>query len=252
MKLLRMHKKKIIFGVLIIGCILVFLFFLLNNNEAEEGVQYLQNQEALKVSDIEDEMKQLRSEDRKKAVESGQVDVFALFDDYVIFGDSRVYGFGTYGFMPSGRVFAGGGDTILNVDDWLSTLKSLSPSNVYLSYGVNDMGLNLDETEAGSYGDLYEQQVNKILEICPDSHIYVNSIIPATPAAVEESPNWSNVDGYNAQLKKICEKNGWTYVDNTALVEGKSTDSIYQSDGIHFLNSFYTPWAQNMIDASEE
>lgn len=252
MNSLHVHKKKIIFGVLIIGCILVLLFFLLNNNEAEEGVQYLQNQEALKVSDIEDEMKQLRSEDRRKAVESGQVDVFALFDDYVIFGDSRVYGFGTYGFMPTGRVFAGSGDTILNVDDWLSTLKSLSPSNIYLSYGVNDMGLNLDETEAGSYGNLYEQQVNKILEICPDAHIYVNSIIPATPAAVEKSPNWSNVDKYNAQLKEICEKNGWTYVDNTALVEGKPIESVYQGDGIHFLNSFYTPWAQNMIDASEE
>ena len=116
---------------------------------------------------------------------------------------------------------------------------------IFFSYGVNDMGMNID-AEEGGYDGQYESQIKKIVEVCPDATIIVNSIIPATPAAVQKSPSWGNVDAYNTKIKSMCEKNKWIYVDNSEISQNGNAN-IYQNDGIHFLTTFYSTWAENMI-----
>lgn len=248
-QLVYKNRNKVLIGLVVLILVFVLVFFIGGNN-TPSGVAYIKEQSSLDPEALSSDLSAKKKEERKAAIENGTLDVFGLFDNYCIFGDSRVMGFELYNFFPDSRVFASSGATILNVDDWLSQVQSLQPQNIFLSYGVNDMGLNLNETDAGTYGQLYEAQVKKILNVCPNSKIFVNSIIPATPAAVEKSPAWSNVDLYNSQLKEICETNGWTYIDNSSLADGGNA-SIYQADGIHFTTAFYSVWAQNMIDAME-
>ena len=240
------NRKWIFLGVFVVVlCIVVFY-----KPKTTAGIEYIHEQEDKKVEQVAAKIERKRESELKRAIQNGNFDVFSMFDDFVFFGDSRTLGFETYGFLPPARVFAGGGYTINNLDDELETLKSLKPKNIYISYGVNDMGLGLGDKKNG-YGKLYESQVKKVLKVCPDSEIYVLSIIPATPAATQSSPNWSNYGNYNAQLQSICKKNGWHYVDCTSLAQDGMAD-IYQEDGIHYLKEFYEVWAMQIIEATLE
>lgn len=171
-----------------------------------------------------------------------------MFDDYALYGDSRVYGFGTYGFLPWNSVFAAAGNTILNISDFNEQLKQINPSKLYFSYGVNDMGLDLKK-EGGTYADLYEEKVKEVLKIVPKAHVFINSIIPPTAETLAETPRWGKANEYNTQLKAMCEKNGWTYIDVTGVTENGNPE-FYQPDGIHFVRDIYPVWAQKMIDAT--
>lgn len=175
--------------------------------------------------------------------------MFAGYKDSVLVGDSRVVGFSNYGFVPGNQVFAVAGGTLEDISEWVDGIGQMKPKYIYISFGVNDMGLEIgkDKGENG-YGQVLKEQVGKLLEVSPNSKIIVNSIINATPAAVEKSPAWAQVDNYNAQLKEACEEMGWYYVDNSALSNG-GTAPIYQPDGVHFLENFYYEWAANMLSS---
>ena len=237
----------ILVGVLIVGLI---GYFVLRKPSTEPGIQYIQEQEDAKIDKVAKKVHNIRMDELMSAVDSGQLDAFSMFDDFAFFGDSRTMGFYTYGFLPTSRVFAGSGNTILNIPDWLDKLKTLMPSTIYFSYGVNDMGLGLNHTEEG-YGKLYEERVKQVQEICPDAQIFLLSIIPATPEACASSPAWKEYKEYNKEVKRICKENGWHYVDCTSLAKNGSAD-IYQGDGIHFYSGFYKEWATKIIEATQE
>jgi hypothetical protein len=245
---LRLNKKFLvsIFIILIILCVSVFTFAR-NNDENLEGRQYIEKLESKDITSVKKKVLKIRSKERKQAIKDGKLDVFSQFEDYVFLGDSRVVGYSTYNCLDDSRIFAEAGATIKYVDNYLEQIKNLQPSNVILSYGVNDMGLDLDSSDGG-YGSLYESQVNKILKIVPDAQIYICAIIPCTPATLEKSPRWGKQDTYNKQLKKICKKNNWTYIDDDSLVDGGNAD-VYQDDGIHFKSDFYKTWAEKITEA---
>ena len=121
-----------------------------------EGVSYIKEQESLDTKELSKHLTNKRIEEKLSLVREGKLDVFSMFEDYAIYGDSRVYGFASYGYLPWNRVFADAGNTVLNISDYSEALKEINPSNIYFSYGVNDMGLDL-KTENGTYGDLYEE-----------------------------------------------------------------------------------------------
>ena len=247
MKRRKVKKQKywiLILAVVIVLCVGA-VYVWTHSSTTAQGRTYIQEQENKKVDKISEKLKDKKSSEMEAAIESGKVDVFALFDDAVIFGDSRVLGFSVYHFFPESHVFASSGATIKNISDWVEQAKNANPSLIFFSYGVNDMGMNID-AEEGGYDGQYESQIKKIVEVCPDATIIVNSIIPATPAAVQESPSWGNVDAYNTKIKSMCEKNKWIYVDNSEISQNGNAN-IYQNDGIHFLTTFYSTWAENMI-----
>ncbi|MDE5757936.1 MAG: hypothetical protein K2H85_04915 [Allobaculum sp.] len=175
--------------------------------------------------------------------------VWTLFKDAVIMGDSRVYGFKSYGFLPENQVLAEAGYTINNITEYLNTIGATQPKVIYLSYGVNDMGLDIGREEGDNgYQTVYERNIQALLERSPNSKIVVNSIIDPTPAAIAAAPRWDKVDDFNRQIKEMCERNGWTYVDNSSLADNGNAP-IYAPDGIHFLSTFYETWAKNMLKA---
>lgn len=175
--------------------------------------------------------------------------IWNLFDDAVFIGDSRVYGFMSYGFIPSNQVLAAGGYTIQNISEYLNSVALLQPEVIYLSFGINDMGLNIgqDEGENG-YAKVYTRQIEALLDRAPKATIVVNSVIDATPNAVANSPRWNKVAEFNRQIKQMCKENDWIYVDNDPLAQGGNAP-IYNADGVHLVSTFYEPWAKNMLKA---
>lgn len=220
-----------------------------HNAFVAQGISYIEKQENKKVEELSSDLKEKKNKEMEEAIQSGQVDVFALFDDAVIFGDSRVIGFSTYGFFPDSHVFASSGATIKDITNWVSQAQNANPSMIFFSYGVNDMGLDLDSE--GGYDNLYQKQIQEIVKVCPDAQIVVNSIISATPAAIERSPRWDKVDEYNKKIKAMCKKNDWVYVDNSEICQDGHAN-IYQDDGVHFIQSFYKTWSENMIMTARE
>ena len=51
---------------------------------------------------------------------------------------------------------------------------------------------------------------------------------------------------YNAALEQLCDSQRVGYIDNTGIVE----DQYYEEDGIHFNQSFFSVWAENMAEVA--
>ena len=245
---LKKYRKLII---LIFIVFFLIICFLLMPGNASDGIEYIKEAEAKDPTQFSDELGKKRKEERTKAIEEGKLDVFGLFDDYLILGDSRATGFYLYNYLLESRVYAYNGATILSVDEWLDSIQQLQPKNIYITFGMNDIKNNLNDTSEGTYSQLLSTQIKKILNICPQAQIYVNSIIPASKKVTAENEAlWSQLDTYNNEIQKACKENDWVYIDNTQLANNMN-DDLYESDGIHFVSSFYESWAKNMVDLTE-
>ena len=116
--------------------------------EVASGVQWLQEQEAHSPDDVEAELKAIRQaeldamrDEWRAKLYSGEISVWSLFEDYAMLGDSRTSGFTYYGYLAPERVFADSGATIKKVIDHLEELVALNPSIIFLTYGINDVGI---------------------------------------------------------------------------------------------------------------
>ena len=132
-------KKIGIIGLVVCICLLT------GCESHNEGVSYIKEQESLDTKELSKHLTDKRIEEKLTMVKDGTLDVFSMFEDYAIYGDSRVYGFVSYGYLSWNRVFAAAGNTILNISDYSEALKEINPSNIYFSYGVNDMVLRQEK-----------------------------------------------------------------------------------------------------------
>lgn len=169
--------------------------------------------------------------------------VWPLFTNAMILGDSRALGFQEYDYLPDANVVAEIGYGVRNVKDSVDEIAARQPEVIYISFGVNDVENGIGAGD-GEYGKLFKEAVDQILEKSPNSTIVVNSILDVTEPVKAATPRLQNIAQYNAQLAQICQENGWIYVDNGALA---ADPSIYEGDGIHFVSSFYERWARNML-----
>lgn len=242
---LTTRNKRILLGagVLVLAILLIYIFFFRTDPVVKEGRNYLHEQSQLKTEDIASKLKTRKSNELKAMLDNGSIDILSVFNDFALFGDSRAYGFSSFGLLDPNWVLAGAGNTIMNITDQKDLIASAKPSKLIFSYGVNDMGLNIGGDEENGYSKTYEQQIDQLLEVDPDAQVFVCSIIDVTQEAKDRSPNWTKAKQWNEQLKAMCEKRGWTFVDNDSL----GTDlSHYQGDGVHFTSEFTEQWAKNI------
>lgn len=210
------------------------------------GMAALEELENRDVNDMHAKVTNRRKEEMNEMLESGTFNVSAAMSDAVIIGDSRAEGFGSYQIIDPTRVLATIGERADKISTWKDQVAALQPSTIYISYGGNDLSYNTGhELDPDGYAKLYEKQIDELLEVDPNARIAINSIIEPTPAIAAAEPWWSKRDDFNRQLKELCERRGWVYIDNSSLSDGGNAP-IYDADGMHFLASFYAPWAANM------
>ena len=210
----------------------------------EAGIAYIHKLERTDSTPVEDKIKELKKQERREALENGELDVWQQFSDAAILGDSRAVGFYTYGFVEERRVMANAGATLKNIPDYIPRLQNVNPLVCFLCFGLNDISIGYWDTV-----DEYIEELDAMIELIrtsvPGIEVYVNSTIPATDPAFEQSDKWRNIPEWNAAIKAQCEENGIHYVDVSATVEEHK--DLYDIDGIHMQKAFYEYWAVDMI-----
>lgn len=232
--------------------------------EVVKGMEYLKAAENAPTDEAEalfearqkEKAEAARSEEeRAKLVsdlQNNRVDVFSVFKDYVILGDSRVLGFSHYKFLGYRRVLAGGGDTFIKALDHLNEVKKLKPSYIFLCYGINDAGSARWKTTEAYSADVYKV-IETLQKSFPDAKIIVSSAIWISKGAEKSFPKWGRIYEFNPVYKQVCEETGAVYVDNDGICEILKEKKMWSGDGIHLSREFYQYWAKNLwLGAMEE
>ncbi len=245
----RSGKIVLTAAVIIIAAVIIVLIVRYNKSkkdreEIAKGVDYLESLEKQDVSEIQQQIKSTRSSIGLELADTDEGAIWSAMSDAVILGDSRAVGFSYYEFMTEDHVLAKSGAKITDTTEYLDQLAAMQPTEVFLCYGLNDVGIGLWPT-GDEYAVEYEKQVNELKSKIPGATIYVNSILPAVGVGLEADSDYPRIGEYNTALEAMCKKNNWPYIDSTKLAE-EHVD-LYQQDGLHLQKEFYKYWAANML-----
>lgn len=252
-----LNPKVVGTGILVVAIAVAGVFTLYRHRDRQstyaQGIAYLeelQNRDANAITQkIQERDRQERLQEIADGIGTDDDRLWSLFRDSVILGDSRAVGFKDYGFLPENIVLARIGDSILALPQVAQAAAASKPEVIYVSYGANDlmMEIGADRGEDG-YSQVYEEYLKQILELTPNSKLVVNGILAPKTGVMTNATANGRLEAYNAQIKAMCERNGWIYVDNTVL-DDNGNAPIYEPDGIHFNPSFYPQWGRNMVTA---
>lgn len=178
----------------------------------------------------------------------------SYFDQCAFIGDSHIKGLSGYKIVSDGRVFAQNGMSIAHISDYISVndITKINPSNVYFMMGTNGvMWLKWEDMISQ-----YEAFIKQVEAALPDAKIYIFSIPPVS-AGREAKPDVasgkylnSEIDGYNAELLKMAEKNQWYFADMNSAVKNASgcLDDTQTNDGIHMSVELYSVFADYILN----
>jgi len=242
---------------------------------ADDGVAYILAQEALDPAEVDEALREARQAEleairaqreaelaalreqqaeeiaamrarRLEDMMNGTTDVWPLFADYVLIGDSRVVGFSYYGFLPESRVIAELGATILGVSDKLWQIHQVDPAYICLSFGANDL-ITYRWPTGPEFAARYRELVALLQSEFPDALIVVNSIPAIRESSLHTQSIYYQVPEFNEALRAMCAEAGAVFVDNDAIADAHT--DLYAGDGIHFAPGFYPYWGANILEA---
>ena len=157
----------------------------------------------------------------------------------VFVGDSRTAGFIGAGLMPRSRCFVYPGACYAWYDN-VRSAAAVKPAKVVFFGGMNDLGVwASDDTR---FYNEYSALIKYFCSLSPNSVVYVNKIIPATQAAIQEFPGRAKVNEFNQRIAQMCAENGWICIDTSAGFQS----AYYTGDGIHFNAAWYPIWWRNL------
>ncbi len=232
--------------ILILAIIVIFLSRRAASDAAlEPGRAYIRSLETADTSEIESQIRDIRREQMKTSMENGDLDVWQMLSDTVIFGDSRAEAFSEYEVMDSRHVVTTIGHSVKwfleDLDTYKSALTSADPSSLVLVFGLNDVDKGMDVEE---YIDEVIDVITQFQELLPDTTIYLNSIIPCNQHAIDKQPYYADIPAWNETVKAYCEEHDIPYIDITDTVE--EHPDLYENDGIHMQKDFLDYWAMDI------
>lgn len=221
-------------------------------NAAKKSVEKLEALAANKdnLSNLEKEIQQMDDATRTtRSVEemTAAHNISALnlrFTGSVVVGDSITEGLTAYNILNQDKVVYKRGISIKNTESLLQTAIGLSPANVFLAFGMNDV--ESYKSDINSFIEAYKEKIEYIRQALPNTKIFVNSIQPATAAVIAKRPDFSRVPQYDEALKKMCEELSITYIDNQYILA--EHPEFYAQDGIHVSSAYYPIWLENMAE----
>ena len=184
----------------------------------------------------------------------------SYFDDAAFVGDSRTDGFMLYSGIGTGTNLTSNGLSIfqlaekktLKIDGkkytLLEALALEQYGKVYLSLGINELGIHRD----GRFYDSYCAAIDEIRKVQPNAVIYIQGLIPLNEKQVEEyNGNKYGLSNehlriYNDLMRQAAEEKQVVYLDlysefadeNGALPEGVSRD------GVHLVKDACKQWLE--------
>jgi len=178
----------------------------------------------------------------------------AYFDTAVIIGDSRTEGLSLYTGMSNLDAFCSKGlniekvmtDAIVSTDKGMITtleaLKLKQYDNIYISFGLNELGWVYDDV----FIDDYKAFIDAVREIQPDATVYVENILPVSKKLSDEDEiyNNKNVKKFNKLLKRMCKDYGdiiYLDVASSVTVDG-ALPADASTDGRHCNKEYCEKW----------
>ncbi len=250
---LQKYKKQVMpVAAAALAFVVIFGFIVHGKNAraaaaTKDGISYLKKLDARETSAIEARLKEAKDakleaeiDQRMQELTDGTIDVWSLFDDAVLMGDSRIEEISNYEFLPKNRVLGHLGANIRKIKEDEDALVALSPSYIFLGYGLNDTEMTDWWPDAETYVKEYRQILEEMQQKLPNSKIYVNSILQAQDWTFEEYPTYASIPEWNEAIRKMCEELNIGYIDCDELTE--EHEDLYEGDGIHFLPDFYKLW----------
>lgn len=161
--------------------------------------------------------------------------------DIVFIGDSLTRGenfqerFPEYKILNLGR----SGDTVSGVSDRSYIISHFTPEKVFIMCGVNSLKTNSIEDIISQY----ESMIIKLMNENANSEFYVQSVLPIQNNKQEGRLNNENIVKLNAELQKMAERHGATYIDvYSVYVDNGEMNHQYTVDGIHLQEEYKYLW----------
>jgi lysophospholipase L1-like esterase len=137
-----------------------------------------------------------------------------------------------------------GGDITRGVLRRLKDITDRNPAKLFILIGINDIGRDIpDVVIAGNYLKIVKEIHNK----CPNTIIYVQSVLPVNPGLPQFPRRYKkheHILALNKLLASHAKEGSYTYIDIFHLfadVEGR-LDSQYTYDGLHLRQTAYPAW----------
>ena len=213
--------------------------------DTSAGLEYIRQEEAGSVAEIEDKINLLEQQERSTAGDSEDTrSVKEKFSGAVVIGDSVAQGFSEYDILNTSSVVSKIGVHLYEADELVTRAEDLSPGTVFLALGRNDLAAT--EGDVDEFISQYTDVLDQITNDLPDANVFVNSIFPVQDSAIEDDPYLADIADYNTALKELCDSRSIGFIDNTDLVE----DQYFEPDGQHFRADFYPIWAEHMAEVA--
>lgn len=237
-------------GILVIGGITVALRLSNPQKDTKKGTEILKAMDEMDVSEADRKIKELEAQEREAEQNADEQPASEKFTDCLVMGDSITQGLYEYGVLDQANVQADRGAGVSAGDnkklaDHIARAKEMKPSVLFLSYGMNDVGAQ--NGDADGFTKAYRPVIRDLKKSLPDTKIYVNSILPAAQTAMEQNSVYAEIPEFNQKLKKLCEKEKVTFIDNTDLVK----QEYYAGDGIHMSTGYYKEWVNHMAEVAQ-
>ncbi|WP_290458072.1 SGNH/GDSL hydrolase family protein [Faecalibaculum rodentium] len=229
--------------------LLVWLAIHTQSQQVTDGRAWIREQAAKNPAELTSVLAQKRTAELKQAYSEGKISYSALLPDYAMIGDSRAAALAEYQILDGDRDIAVIGTDCQDIPNQLERITALQPANLIVSYGINDVQHNLGGSPEG-FAQVYESYIQQAAKAAPGARVFVTSILDVSPAVIEEYPQYGNLGQYNEQLKAMCERNHWVFIDSGSL-NAEIQDNL-ESDGIHLAPDMCLKWAENIVDAVGE
>ncbi len=216
-----------------------------NDNKIEDfkesGTSEKKDKDTLNIDKVNQEKNNntnssLNNSNQAKKVE---IDNKEFFKNAVFMGDSIAESLGFYEFLDESRVIAAKGHTVIKAQKDVDKVASLSPENIFILFGMNDLETGIDGQQfAKNYADL----IHMLKEKLPKANIYIHSILPINEEVQKEDPLLANtrVDEFNKALINMAQKEEVNYFNIAPLL--KEHKDLYEPDGKHTKYQFYELW----------
>lgn len=249
-----MDKKKniILIGLAIVIVLLIVIIVATREKPVDttKGIAILEAMEKTDVSEVNKKIQEIENKERQALYDAGKLTINEVFEDCLVIGDSVTQGLYEYGVLSQTYVVADRGTEVTKVankkiETHIAKAKEMRPRALFLAYGMND--LTAQRGKPKGFVESYKVLLEELKEALPDTAIYVNSILPATQKAVAKNSEYSKVSEFNQELKKLCETEEVTFIDNTLLVNSDD----YAQDGVHVTTNYYKKWVEHMMEVAE-
>ena len=138
-----------------------------------------------------------------------------------------------------------GSDSLQGMITRVPMIASVNPEKVFIMGGIN----GLRDNNVPLSLQLYSELLDKIIEVCPNAEIFVQSVLPISSNREDNQVQGGicknqTIRVFNEGLKNLAKEKELTYIDLYPLYElDGSMNPEYSTDGVH-IEGNYKIWAE--------